>query len=240
MHTKIAVSPELIQRIKQLLASAGAGAKRIFQGFLKRNPQTAQNARTLVDDLYNTYNPKSRDLVKNFLGERLNAISNSSMMTMLPKRYQKYLNNAFKGEAKYYGNKIDKGLQKFNEKAYSKMKNILTPDEQLAGIKVGFLKRASEYGFSEQQALKLLKSASPETANMSTGAQTYVQAGNNPIRPVAPAPPMGVPAVSLASLDSRNRKPVLPAVKQQPVQVARPHLDEAMVQPGQRAFNNIR
>jgi hypothetical protein len=105
----------------------------------------------------------------------------------------------------------------------------------------GFVKRANEYGLSEQEALELLKSASPETLAMSPGAQTYAQAGTNPVRPVAPALPDGVPAVSLASLDSRNRTAVAPTVKPlRPTLVPRPHLDEAKIQPNQKAFNQIR
>lgn len=102
----------------------------------------------------------------------------------------------------------------------------------------GFVKRASEYGFSAQEAIELLKSASPETVAMSPGAQPYTKAGTNPARYVAPAQPDGVPEVSLEALDSRNRAPVAPAVS--PGRVPRPHLDEAKIQPGQRAFNQIR
>jgi hypothetical protein len=102
----------------------------------------------------------------------------------------------------------------------------------------GFVKRAAVYGYTPEQAWSLLKSASPETLAMSPGAMTAAQAANNPVRAVDSALPDGVPVVSLESLDSRNRATPAPAIR--PSRVPRPHLDEAKVQPNQRAFNQIR
>ena len=62
------------------------------------------------------------------------------------------------------------------------------------------MKRAALYGYSPEQAYALLKSAGPTesatTLNMSPGAVGYGQAGAGPDRYVAPAPPVGVSAIS--------------------------------------------
>jgi hypothetical protein len=50
----------------------------------------------------------------------------------------------------------------------------------------GFVKRAAEYGYSPEQAVEILKLASPETLAMSPGAKTWMQAGQ-PEALVAPA-----------------------------------------------------
>jgi hypothetical protein len=99
----------------------------------------------------------------------------------------------------------------------------------------GFVKRASYYGYSQEQALHILKQASPETLAMSPGAMTYSQAANNPVHEVAPAPPVGVPFKTLAELDSRNRVAPQPAVKPRPVKVAPQYLNEAILQPGAKS-----
>jgi hypothetical protein len=71
----------------------------------------------------------------------------------------------------------------------------------------GFVKRAVAHGFSEAEAFELLKSSVDQDAvaqpNMSSAT-----AKPGPERYVPPAPPTGVPAASLASLDSRNKSPV--------------------------------
>jgi hypothetical protein len=82
----------------------------------------------------------------------------------------------------------------------------------------GFVKRASEYGFKEREALNILKQASPETLTMSPGAVTAAQAANRPVRPVAPAPPPGVSAISPAMSKKLNipLPPANPGVATQP------------------------
>jgi hypothetical protein len=94
----------------------------------------------------------------------------------------------------------------------------------------GFVKRAAQYGFNQAQAFELLKQASPETLAMAPGAKTWQQAANNPVHPVQPSPPPGVPVKTLEELDSRNRAKPQPKVNV-PVQ----HLNEALLQPGARS-----
>lgn len=76
----------------------------------------------------------------------------------------------------------------------------------------GFVKRASEYGFSAQEAIELLKTSGVPPQHMNDlGAALSTKA---PVKPVAKS--------------------------QRPAQVSRPHLDEAKMQTGQRAFNQIK
>ena len=84
----------------------------------------------------------------------------------------------------------------------------------------GFVKRANQHGLSDYQAIELLKESgaleSPTTLKYNPGAMTASQAGSNPVKPVSPALPDGVPNVTLAELDSRNRKPAA-AIKVAPM-----------------------
>ena len=99
----------------------------------------------------------------------------------------------------------------------------------------GFVKRASEYGFSEHEALNLLKSASPETIAMSPGALTAAQAGKGPSHIVAPAPPIGVSAWTDPhdALRAAGKKTILQTVSPD-------HMNDAIMQPGQRSFTSLR
>lgn len=83
----------------------------------------------------------------------------------------------------------------------------------------GFVKRANEYGLNTSEALHILKQASPETLAMSPGALTAAQAGRGPVHPVAPAPPVGVSAIS-PQMAKKLRIPVPPA--QQPAPAVAP------------------
>ena len=85
----------------------------------------------------------------------------------------------------------------------------------------GFVKRAGEYGYSQQEALNFLKQASPETLAMSPGALTAAQAGQGVVHPVAPAPPAGVSAIS-PEMARKLRIPI-PAAQQQAPAVAPQH-----------------
>jgi hypothetical protein len=80
----------------------------------------------------------------------------------------------------------------------------MTPEE--AYIE-GFVKRATQYGLSEAEAFELLKSAVDQDAVAQPGMRSAT-AKPGPERYVPPAPPTGVPAVSLDSLDSRKKGPV--------------------------------
>jgi hypothetical protein len=76
----------------------------------------------------------------------------------------------------------------------------------------GFVKRAVAHGISEAEAFELLKS-SVDNDSISQPGMSSATAATRADRYVPPAPPAGVPAVSLASLDSRNKGP---AAKVQP------------------------
>ena len=74
----------------------------------------------------------------------------------------------------------------------------------------GFVKRAAEYGFSEVEAVEILKRAAEKAAVdqdavMQPNQKPYT-APPAPERAVPAAPPVGVPAVSLDKLDSRKNK----------------------------------
>ena len=78
---------------------------------------------------------------------------------------------------------------------------------------LGFVKRAMEYGFSEAEAVEIFKQASDANdALQQENQKSYVNAGGSGVPYKAP-PPDGVPAVSLSSLDSRNKKPVVSPIK---------------------------
>jgi hypothetical protein len=71
----------------------------------------------------------------------------------------------------------------------------------------GFVKRAAEYGLSQNEAIELLKSSGvvDQDAVVQPGQKSYT-APAGPVRTdMKPAPPVGVPAVSLQALDSRNK-----------------------------------
>ena len=70
----------------------------------------------------------------------------------------------------------------------------------------GFVKRAVAHGISEAEAFELLKSSVDNDSISQPGMRSATSAPR-PDRYVLPAPPTGVPAVSLASLDSRNKGP---------------------------------
>ena len=77
----------------------------------------------------------------------------------------------------------------------------------------GFVKRALEYGFSESEAMQILKQASEANDTVLQEKQKSYTAKPGPER-YSPLPkPDGVPEVSLASLDSRNKKPVTLPIK---------------------------
>jgi len=111
----------------------------------------------------------------------------------------------------------------------------------------GFVKRASEYGYNEIEAIEMLKSASPETLAMSPGALTAAQAGQGPVHPVASPPPVGVSAIS-PEMAKKLRIPSSPAdaayygapTQPKAPPVTAPYLNEAMMQPGQRSFTSPR
>lgn len=73
----------------------------------------------------------------------------------------------------------------------------------------GFVKRAMEYGLSQQEAVELLKSAAPQQIETQPGGITAQQAAKNPVRPVAPAPASGVSAASAAD-SKKYRLPIPP------------------------------
>jgi hypothetical protein len=85
----------------------------------------------------------------------------------------------------------------------------------------GFVKRAADYGYSQEEALNILKQASPETLAMSPGALTAAQAGQGPVHQVAPAPPIGVSAISPEM--SRKLRIPIPATQPQMPAVAPQH-----------------
>jgi hypothetical protein len=68
----------------------------------------------------------------------------------------------------------------------------------------GFVKRAVAHGISEAEAFELLKSSVDQDAVAQSGMRSATSAPG-PDRYVPSAPPTGVPAVSLESLDSRNK-----------------------------------
>lgn len=71
----------------------------------------------------------------------------------------------------------------------------------------GFIKRASQYGYSEQEAIELLKNSGVvDNDSVTQPGQKSFTAPPGPLRTdMKPAPPVGVPAVSLKQLDSRNK-----------------------------------
>ena len=77
----------------------------------------------------------------------------------------------------------------------------------------GFVKRAIEYGFSESEAVQILKQSSEANDTVLQKNQKPFTAKPGPER-YSPLPkPDGVPEVSLSSLDSRNKKPVTLPIK---------------------------
>jgi len=110
----------------------------------------------------------------------------------------------------------------------------------------GFVKRANEYGYNQEEALYMLKQASPETLAMSPGSLTAAQAGQGAVHPVAPAPPTGVSAINPA-MAAKLRLPTSPGdaayygapAQQKPSVVPPQHMNEAMMQSGQRSFKNM-
>jgi hypothetical protein len=155
MNTKTAASPAIIGKLRELLSRAGTGARNMVQTAARNNPRAAESASSLVDDIYKSYEPKSRDILKNLVSDRLDAVRNSNFTQSLPKRFQGYMNNIGKGEAKYFGNKLDKGLQQFNQKAYNSIKSMLNPEQQMVHVKKGFEKKALELGLSRLESEQL-------------------------------------------------------------------------------------
>jgi hypothetical protein len=96
----------------------------------------------------------------------------------------------------------------------------------------GFVKRASEYGYSEFEAINLLKAADAAPVAMPSRASLL---GAKPQAPqVAPAVPQVNPAMMNEAIVQPNQRaynqaPVIPATK--------PMRNEAIRQPNQRAYN---
>lgn len=152
MNTKLAANPGLLKKLKQLLGSAGQGMGNMVRSTVANNPNAAASARGLVDDMYSVYNPKSREVLKSLVGDRLNAVNKSNFVNNLPDRFKEYANTIAGGEAAHLGDRLDKGLQSFNQNAYDKIKSMLTPQQQLARVKKGFVKKAMTAGFNLQEA----------------------------------------------------------------------------------------
>lgn len=166
MHTKKAFNTQVIQKLRQILGSVGTGAGNLLRKAVASNPQAASGARSLVDDIYNVYNPKSREILKSFMGDRLNSLRNSTLVQKLPDRYRKYIDNFAGKELKHYGNKLDKGLQKFNKNIYNSVSGFLTPAQQAASAKVGFVKRAVERGFTVEDACILFEKTNKHASDL--------------------------------------------------------------------------
>lgn len=70
-----------------------------------------------------------------------------------------------------------------------------------------------EYGFSKAEAVEIFKQAAEaDDAVQQPNQKSYVNA-EGPGVPYKAPPPVGVPAVSLSSLDSRNKKPAISPIK---------------------------
>jgi len=112
----------------------------------------------------------------------------------------------------------------------------------------GFVKRAASYGYNQQEALYILKQASPETLNMSPAALSAEQAGQGPMHTVSQFPP-DVSAINPAMARRLNiptapgdaayygtpAPAVKPAIKIDPA-----HMHDAVMQPGQRSFTRLK
>jgi len=136
----------------------------------------------------------------------------------------------------HFGKKIHEIANSMSEKQlrdFAKTKHEGLAEKK--AFEAGFFKRASEYGYSVNEAIDLLKSAateSPTTKRFSPGAVSYAGAGkgNNPVRP---APPVGVSDASPAEAKAYR----LPKVPPQPKpEVSAAQKNEALLQPGARSY----